>query len=281
MQFLKVQENGTAKLFFLSSALWFALGTIEGITAATQMVIPDLYGGIAGLVFSRVRPMHTTTMIFGFAGSALIGSAHYIMPAVLRTSLWSEKLGKVSLWIWNLSILTGIVALDLGYSQGREYAEWIWPANIGLLLSMALVFFNLLQTAANRQEKIMYVSTWYIFAALVYTWFIYFFGHAVFSPKRRDNRAARRNSGLVLRTRHRRPVPDAFVSGHSLLCHPESGPQSPLQPLAVSRRLLDHPGNIHPHRNASHSSDPCTGLAEDPGGIRKHRHDHPCFHGAG
>ena len=159
MQLLKVEENGTAKLFFLSSALWFALGTLEGFTAATQLVIPDLYGGIAGLVFSRVRPMHTTTMIFGFAGSALLGCAHYILPAVLRTSLWSEKLGKISLWIWNLSILTGIVALDLGYSQGREYAEWIWPANVGILLSMALMFVNLLQTAANRQEKLMYVSS--------------------------------------------------------------------------------------------------------------------------
>jgi cbb3-type cytochrome oxidase subunit 1 len=29
----------------------------------------------------------------------------------------------------------------------------------------------------------MYVSTWYIFAGLVYTWFIYFFGHAVFNMK--------------------------------------------------------------------------------------------------
>ncbi len=109
--------------------------------------------------------MHTTTMIFGFVGSGLLGCAHYILPSVLRTSLWSEKLGKISLWIWNLSILTGIVALNLGYSQGREYAEWIWPANVGILLSMALMFVNLLQTAANRQEKIMYVSSWYIFAS--------------------------------------------------------------------------------------------------------------------
>ncbi len=183
MQFLKVEENGTAKLFFLSSAIWFALGTLEGITAATQMVVPDLYGGIAGLVFSRVRPMHTTTMIFGFVGSGLLGGAHYILPSVLRTPLWSEKLGKISLWIWNLAILTGVVALDLGHSQGREYAEWIWPANVGVLLSMALMFINLLQTAANRREKIMYVSTWYIFAGLVYTWLIYFFGHAVFNMK--------------------------------------------------------------------------------------------------
>jgi len=87
------------------------------------------------------------------------------------------------LWIWNLSILTGVVALDLGHSQGREYAEWIWPANVGILLSMALMFMNMLQTAANRREKIMYVSTWYIFASLVYTWLIYFFGHAVFNMK--------------------------------------------------------------------------------------------------
>jgi len=183
VQLLKVEENGTAKLYFLSSALWFVLGALEGITAATGLVIPDLFGGIAGLVFSRVRPMHTTTMIFGFAGTALLGGAHYIVPSVLRTSLWSERLGKVSLWVWNLSILTGLVALDLGHSQGREYAEWIWPANVGILLAFALMFVNMLQTAANRQEKIMYVSTWYIFAALVYTWLIYFFGHAVFNMK--------------------------------------------------------------------------------------------------
>jgi cytochrome c oxidase cbb3-type subunit 1 len=183
VQFLKIEENGTAKLFFLSSALWFCLGTLEGFTCATQLVIPDLFGGIPGMVFSRVRPMHTTTMIFGFAGSALLGCAHYILPSVLRTSLWSEKLGKISLWIYNLAVLTGIVPLAYGYSQGREYAEWLFPANVLVLLAMALMFLNFLQTAANRQEKLMYVSSWYIFAGLVYTWFIYFFGHAVFNFK--------------------------------------------------------------------------------------------------
>ncbi|MEN6442117.1 MAG: cbb3-type cytochrome c oxidase subunit I [Syntrophobacter sp.] len=182
MRFLKVEENGTAKLFFLSSAVWFAIGTLEGLTCATDMVAPDLLGGISWLVFGRVRPMHTTTMIFGFAGAALIGSAHYIMPSVLRTSLCSERLGKISLWVYNLSILIGSVTLAMGHSQGREYAEWIWPADIGILLALGLVFSNLLQTAIRRQEKIMYVSTWYIFAGLLYTWFIYAIGNAVWDP---------------------------------------------------------------------------------------------------
>ncbi len=182
MQLFKVEEHGTVKLFFLSSAIWFVVGTLEGITAATGMVIPDLMDGIPWVVFSRIRPMHTTTMIFGFAGSALLGAGYYIVPSVLRSSLWSERLGKISLWVWNLSILLGIVTLDLGYSQGREYAEWIWPADIGILLAFGLIFYNLLQTAIRRQEKVMYVSSWYIFAALVYTWMIYFFGNAVWNP---------------------------------------------------------------------------------------------------
>jgi len=182
VRFLKVEENGTAKLFFLSSAVWFVLGTLQGITDATDMVIPDLFGGIPWLVFSRVRPMHTNTMIFGFVGSALIGAGYYIIPAVLRSPLWSERLGKVALWVWNVSIALGDVALGMGYSQGREYAEWIWPADVGILLAFALTFFNCLQTAIRRREKIMYVSVWYIFAALIYTWLIYFFGNAVWNP---------------------------------------------------------------------------------------------------
>lgn len=184
MQFLKVEENGTAKLFFLSSAFWFVLGTLMGLVDATDMVIPDLLGGIPGLVFGRVRPMHTNTMIFGFAGCALLGSGQYIMAALLRTPLYSERIGKVSLWIWNLSIAVGLIALDLGYSQGREYAEFIWPADVGILLAFALIFYNCLQTAIRRREKTMYVSTWYIFAALVYTWVIYFFGNAVWNPSK-------------------------------------------------------------------------------------------------
>ncbi|MEM5790288.1 MAG: cbb3-type cytochrome c oxidase subunit I, partial [Syntrophobacteraceae bacterium] len=182
VRFLKVEENGTAKLFFLSSAVWFVVGTLEGLTCATNMVHPDLLGGVPWLVFSRLRPMHTTTMIFGFVGSALIGASYYMLPSILRTPLWSERLGKASLWIYNLSILIGIVALLFGHSQGREYAEWIWPADIGILLSMGLAFYVLLQTAIRRQEKIMYVSTWYIFAGFVYTWFIYGIGNAVWNP---------------------------------------------------------------------------------------------------
>ncbi len=182
MRFLKVEPYGTSKLFFLSSAVWFVIGTSFGLIDAIHLTAPELLGNIPWLVFGRIRPMHTNAVIFGFVGSGLLGAALYLVPALLRTPLYSERLGKASLWVWNLSIIAGSVTLSLGYSQGREYAEWVWPVDIGILLAFALIFCNLLATAARREEKILYVSVWYVFASLVFTFFIYFFGNAVWNP---------------------------------------------------------------------------------------------------
>ncbi|MEW6443108.1 MAG: cbb3-type cytochrome c oxidase subunit I [bacterium] len=182
LAFLKEEPNGTAKLFLLSSAAWFLVGTTEGLIDATHMVAPELMANISWLVFGRIRPMHTTTVIFGFVGSGLIGSMFYMAPVLLKQRLYSERLGKLSLWVWNLAIAAGIVTLALGYSQGREYAEWIWPVDIVLLASLALIFYNLFLTVLHRQEKVLYVTNWYLFAGLSYTFLIYGIGNAVWNP---------------------------------------------------------------------------------------------------
>lgn len=182
LQDMKEGTYPTVKGFFLSSAVWFVVGTTAGLIDATHMAAPDLLGNIPWIVFGRLRAMHTNIVIFGFVGSALLGAAQYVVPALLQTPLWSERLGKVYLAIWNLAIVAGTVTLSLGYSQGREYAEWIWPVDVTVLLAFALVFYNLLQSAIRRREKLFYVSNWYIFAALIFTFFIYFFGNAVWNP---------------------------------------------------------------------------------------------------
>ena len=79
-------------------------------------------------------------------------------------------------------MLAGTITLGLGMSQGREYAEWIWPVDIVVLLVFAMTLFNLLQTALRRQEQMLYVSVWYVFAGLIFMFGIYFFGNAVWNP---------------------------------------------------------------------------------------------------
>jgi cytochrome c oxidase cbb3-type subunit 1/cytochrome c oxidase cbb3-type subunit I/II len=182
LKLFRAGPHATVKLWFISSAVWFFVGTIEGMIDATHLAAPDLLGNIPFIVFSRVRPMHTNTMIYGFAGSGLIGGALYLLPTLVRAPLFSERLGVATAWLWNLVILSGTVTLGVELSQGREYAEWIWPVDVGAMLVFGLVFTNLLMTTLRRREPVLYVSNWYIFAALVFMSGIYFFGNAMWNP---------------------------------------------------------------------------------------------------
>ncbi len=177
------EDHPTVRLFFISSAVWFVIGTSLGFIDATHMMAPDLLGDIPWIVFSRTRPMHTNVVIYGFVGSGLIGAAFYYVPVLLNTYLYSQRLGMVSGWIYNAGIIFGTVTLSLGYSQGREYAEWIWPADIAVLFAWVIAIFNLLMTTARRKEKILYVAIWYVLAGMLYQWLIYFFGNAVWHPR--------------------------------------------------------------------------------------------------
>jgi cytochrome c oxidase cbb3-type subunit I len=172
----------TVRGFFLTSASWFMVATLGGFTGAISLVAPDYLQGISWLSFGRVRPIHTNLMIFGFVGAALLGGVHYFVPSLVRAPLYSEKLGRATLWVYNLAMAMGSITLSLGYTQSREYAEWIWPVDILVLLSLAMIFYNLLRTVLLREEKLLYVSVWYAFAALVFTSLIYFFGNAMWNP---------------------------------------------------------------------------------------------------
>jgi len=167
----------------LSSAAWFVFATLAGLTSATEMMAPELLENIPWIVFGRLRPIHVNLIIFGFVGSALLGASHYVVSALVQTPLYSERIGKLSLWLWNLALIAGAVTLSLGYTQAREYAEFIWPVDIGILLVFALIFYNLLQTVKRRKENLLYISIWYVLGALIFSFFSYAFGNAIWHPQ--------------------------------------------------------------------------------------------------
>lgn len=173
---------GTVRGYFLSAAGWLVVGTVGGFIGAIELVAPDLLGNISWLVFGRLRQVHTNVNMFGFVGTGLLGAAHYLVPALLRTPLHSERLGKLTLILWDIAIAVGVVTLSMGQTQNREYAEFIWPVDIGVLVVLALVFYNLFQTLRQRKEALLYVSVWYVFGGLIFTFFTYLFGNAIWNP---------------------------------------------------------------------------------------------------
>jgi len=183
LQFLKSEPHGTTKGFFVSALFWMVAGNLAGLIASVELVAPDLLGNIPWIAFGRIRQVHTNLIMFAFVGSSLIGSAYYLVPVLVRNSLHSELLGKTTLWLWNSALTAGAITLSLGYTQNREYAEFIWPIDIVVLLVLALIFYNLFETLRRRKENILYVSVWYIFGGLIFTFFTYLLGNAVWHPE--------------------------------------------------------------------------------------------------
>lgn len=171
------------------------VATSMGLLGATELIAPDLTENISWLVFGRVRPIHVNLVLFGFVTPGLLSAAFYYVPRLLRTELYSEKLGFITALAWNATLVFAVVSLALGYSQGREYAEMIWPVDIMVILAFSLVFVNLIMTVARRKEPILYVSIWYACAAVVLTTVTFALGNVIWRP----------NSGSLV------GIPDAIL----------------------------------------------------------------------
>ncbi len=176
------QKYETAKGFCITSAFWMMVGTSMGLLGATELIAPDLLENVGWLVFGRIRPITINIVLFGFVTPGLLSAAFYYVPRLLRTPLYSEKLGVLTVAAWNVTLVAVVVSLSMGYTQGREYAEMIWPIDICIVLAFGLVFINLAMTIRRRQEPILYVSVWYVCAGVVLTGLTYSLGNVIWQP---------------------------------------------------------------------------------------------------
>ncbi len=158
------------------------VATSMGLLGATELMAPDLTENIGWLVFGRIRPIHVNLVLFGFVTPGLLAAAFYYVPRLLRTELYSEKLGVITVWAWNFTMVFVVVSLALGYTQGREYAEMIWPIDMLIVGAFSLVFVNLMMTVARRKEPILYVSVWYVCAGIVLTAVTFCLGNVIWQP---------------------------------------------------------------------------------------------------
>jgi cytochrome c oxidase cbb3-type subunit 1/cytochrome c oxidase cbb3-type subunit I/II len=70
----------------------------------------------------------------------------------------------------------------MGKTQGREYAELIWPIDMMVIAAFSLVIINIIMTVKQRREPILYVSVWYVCAAVILTAITYALGNIIWKP---------------------------------------------------------------------------------------------------
>lgn len=164
-------EPGITKLilWFLGCAtFWLVFGTTVGEYVGIKFVSPDV-DHFSWLSFGRLRPVHTNAVFWGWASLGMLGIGYYIVPRVSNAPLKSLKLGWYTLYLINAAVLLGSISLMAGINNGGgEYREYIWPVMLLFAVGAVLTLINFIQTIATRTTKEIYISNWYIIAALMF-----------------------------------------------------------------------------------------------------------------
>lgn len=160
-------NNKIVKQFGIATMIWGIVGMLVGVIIALQLAFPAFNLGIPYTTFGRLRPIHTNAVIFAFVGNAVFAGSYYIFQRVLKTRMYSDLLGKLHLWGWQLIIVIGAITLALGYSTSKEYAELEWPLDILITIVWVIYGINMVGTILKRRERHLYVAIWFFLGTWV------------------------------------------------------------------------------------------------------------------
>lgn len=145
----------------IATVFWGVVGFLVGIVIAAQLGYPALNLPTEFTTFGRLRPLHTSAVIFAFGGNALIATSFYVVQRTCRARLALPGLAKFVFWGYQLFIVLAATGYVLGVTEGREYAEPEWYVDIWLTIVWVAYLAVFVGTILKRSEPHIYVANWF------------------------------------------------------------------------------------------------------------------------
>jgi cytochrome c oxidase cbb3-type subunit 1 len=160
-------NDGVVRAASIATVFWGVVGFLIGVVVAAQLAFPDLLSGIEWFNFGRLRPLHTSAVIFAFGGNALLATSFYVVQRTNRVRLAFGNLVWFVFWGYQLFIVLAATGYLLGFSQGKEYAEPEWYVDLWLTIVWIAYFLVFFGTIAIRKESHIYVANWFYLSFIV------------------------------------------------------------------------------------------------------------------
>ena len=135
-------NTNVVRYFVLASLAWAVVGMTIGVILAAQLYWPILNFDSQYFQFGRLRPLHTSGVIYGFVVNILMGTSLYIAQRTGHCQLYNQSLSWMVFWGWQLVLFLALITLPAGYTTSKEYEELEWP--IDLLIVLVWVLYAVL-----------------------------------------------------------------------------------------------------------------------------------------
>lgn len=147
---------------------WLIAGLALGLVAGIKLHAPNLLAGVSFLTYGRLAQAANAVLVYGFASQAAIAVAIWLICRLGGTELFGRGAIVVAGLFWNLGVLVGTIGILAGDSSGFLNFEFPAYAMLPLFASYVLIALCALLTFANRTNRELYPSLWFVFAALIF-----------------------------------------------------------------------------------------------------------------
>jgi cytochrome c oxidase cbb3-type subunit 1 len=161
-----VFNDDVVRLFVLATIFWGIAGFAVGLLIALQLTWPA-FNIEPWFNFGRLRPLHTSAVIFAFGGNALFAATYYVVQRTCRARLWGDWLPMFTFWGYQAVIVLAGVGYLFGITQGKEYAEPEWYVDLWLTIVWVAFLLVFMGTVIKRREPHIYVANWFFMAFIV------------------------------------------------------------------------------------------------------------------
>jgi len=152
----------------IATIFWGCVGFLVGVVIASQLAFPVLNLGLEWTSFGRLRPLHTSAVIFAFGGNALLCASFYIVQRTCRTEMFMGSAGAwFVFWGYQLFIVMAALGYVMGITSGKEYAEPEWFVDLWLTIVWVVYLVVFAGTLMKRKEPHIYVANWFLLAFII------------------------------------------------------------------------------------------------------------------
>lgn len=151
----------------IATLFWGIAGFTVGLIIALQLAFPVLNFNLEYTTFGRLRPLHTSAVIFAFGGNALIATSFYVVQRTCRARLAFPGLARFVFWGYQLFIVLAATGYLMGVTEGKEYAEPEWYVDLWLTIVWVSYLAVFVGTIVKRKEPHIYVANWFYLSFII------------------------------------------------------------------------------------------------------------------
>jgi cytochrome c oxidase cbb3-type subunit 1 len=161
-------DDDVVRAFAVATVFWGVVGFLVGVWIALLLAYPELNFGLPWTSFGRLRPVHTSAVIFAFGGNALFATSLYVVQRTCRAPLFGgPAVAKFLFWGYQLFIVMAALGYVLGITQSKEYAEPEWYVDLWLTIVWVTYLVVFAGTLIKRKEPHIYVANWFFLSFIV------------------------------------------------------------------------------------------------------------------